>query len=267
MATESPKDTALAKTYTAGELAASRPTFLKAPEEQAPRGLEEATMQDMIMPRVVICQTMHEERKKSSPNYIQGLEEGDIWNSMTKERYGKEVYFTPLFFYKSRIKFKPMETGGGVECMNPTGKSCALNNGGPCAYGSWGPGGEKPACDEFFNFPSIIHTADGRQDFAIISCKRTAIPAAKDLNSKIRARRSDMFAGIYKMWAVPDTNSAGQEYMIPVFDNAGWVDENTYREAEKSYNAFIETVLSGKATMDISDLDREVAAEKGDTPF
>jgi hypothetical protein len=268
MATEAPKDQALAKNWTATELAATRPAYLKPPSEQAPRGLEEATMQDMVIPRIVICQTMHDERKKSSPKYIQGLEEGDLFNSMSKERYGKELFFTPLFFYKSRIKFKPMESGGGVECMNPTGKVCALNDGGPCLYGHWGKNGEKPSCDEFYNFPSIIHTLDGRQDFAVISCKRTHIPPAKDLNSKIRSRRADMFSGIYKMWAVPDTNAAGQEYMIPAFDNAGWVDDVTYREAEKSYNAFVETVLSGRATIDTSGLDNEIEAEnKGDEPF
>src|SRR5574339_912133 len=142
MAKESTKE--LVKPSGASALMASRPTFLKTAEDQAPRGLEEATMQDMILPRVAICQTMSEERKRSSSKYIEGLEEGKLFNSLTKEIYGDVVTFTPLFFYKSRIKFRPQEIGGGIECMNPTGKQCALNNGGPCLHSAWGKNGEKP---------------------------------------------------------------------------------------------------------------------------
>ncbi len=260
----------LAKRVDASSLVSSRPAFLKAPDAEGPatyRGQDEISPTDMLIPRVAICQDGSPARKKQSPNYIPGIEPGDLYNTVTLENYGNELIFTPLLFHKSRIKFKPMDQGGGVECMNPTGKACALNNGGPCLYSAWGGDGKPPACDELYNYPSLVLTTkSGGTDFAIISFKRTGIPAAKDLNSKVRMRQADMFAGTYRLTTFIDKNKAGIEYFAPKVDNVGWVDADMYKRAEEHYNGFHEAIMSGRARMDIKDLETEVR-EGEEPPF
>jgi hypothetical protein len=260
------KSQALEKRLTTEELQAQRPEFLKTTEGMA-RGQEEVTMRDLILPRLAIAQKMSEEVDKSNPDaFVPGLEEGMLFNSLTKHIYGREVLVTPLFFHKSRIKFRPMDQGGGIECMNPTGRACALNNGGPCLYANWGPKGEKPECDELSNFPSfIIDEKTGGQEFIIISFKRTGTAAARDLNSKIRMRKSDMFAGTYRLTTTIDQNKLGQRYYVPVVNNAGWVSEAVYLEAEKTYNMFRDQIVTGAITMDTGGLAQEGAAEEA--PF
>lgn len=266
MATETPKTDALARRQSVSELQASKPDFLKKleGEGQSLRGQEEIGAADMVIPRVAICQSMTPHRKKSDPNFIEGLSEGDIFNTVTLENYGSEILFTPLLFHKSRIKFTPMSEGGGVECLNPTGKHCALNNGGPCIHAEWGAKGEPPKCDELYNFPCLVLSGQNKPDFAVLSFKRTAIGAGKELNSKIRSRRSDAFAGTYRLRTAPDTNSAGQEYYIPVVENAGWVEPEIYTMAEEYYNGFVESILSGRAAADLSGM---AAENLGDEPF
>jgi hypothetical protein len=263
------KTEAVATRTTAMALQQSKPDFLRKQDEEGParyRGQEEIGAQDMVIPRVAICQSTTPNRKRQNEAiFIEGLQEGQIFNTVTLENYGEEILFTPLLFHKSRIKFTPMDQGGGVECLNPTGRHCALNNGGPCIHAQWGKNGEPPACDELYNFPCLVLHENGRApDFAVISFKRTGVAAAKDLNTKIRMRQSDAFAGTYRLRTAPDKNSAGQDYFIPVIDNAGWVDPETYQKAEEFYEGFRESILSGQAVADMTGMAEE---RKGDEPF
>jgi hypothetical protein len=244
------EEKALAPTVTKpSDLMLSRPDFLS---KEAPRGAEQIESNDMIMPRLVICQSMTEQRKRSSTSYIEGLQEGDLFNSLTGENYGCSVSFVPLFFYKSRILFKPMDQGGGILCQSPNAKQCSLNAGGPCAHDKWGPNGEPPECTELFNFPSFILKADGQRELVIISFKSTGIKAAKQLNSFIRYRNADTFAGIYRLSTQPDKNNAGQEYFVPAVANAGWVDKELYGFCEAAWEALAPQIGTGAVQMDTS---------------
>jgi hypothetical protein len=55
-------------------------------------GLENLTAQDLGRPFLKICQQMTPERQKANGElYIDGLNEGDIFNSVTKKNYGASV--------------------------------------------------------------------------------------------------------------------------------------------------------------------------------
>lgn len=245
--TDSP--TALA-TVEAG-LLQERPDFL---ERGTRRGIEEQSSKDIIFPRLSLCQSMTPQRKKSDPNYIEGLEEGMLFNSLLGNIYGTEAVIVPIFFWKSRIMFRPMESGGGVLCMAPDGQHCQLNNGGPCEHDKWGPAGEKPECSELYNYLCYL-PATGEQ--IMWSCKSTAIKAAKQLGSLIRLRNADAFAGAYRLRTVPAKNNTGQEFFTLLVKPAGWVTKEMYDKCREMYEGIKPAVQEGRVAMDTTGMEHE----------
>src|SRR5208282_345503 len=77
--------------HSAGQQLAEIPEWLRRPEGVPPAGL------DAI------------ERSESDPKYIEGLRDGQFFNTITREIYGKKVLLVPLHFYKTRVLFGPMD--------------------------------------------------------------------------------------------------------------------------------------------------------------
>ena len=68
------------------------PDFLKDKMGEG-RGNEGVSSDDMTVPRLELVQSLSEVRKKASPNYIEGIQEGDLYNNVTREVYGESVLF------------------------------------------------------------------------------------------------------------------------------------------------------------------------------
>jgi hypothetical protein len=238
------------------------PAWLKERKGQPIRGQEEMEAKHMTMPRVAIAQDGTAQVKEANALHIEGLRPGMMFNTLTRRVYGKEVFFTPLFFYTSRIMFKDLDDGGGVLCLNPTGKKCPLNHDGPCQYANWGANGEKPACTEFMNFPSLVYPGKdpaATPHLAVVSFKSTGNAAAKELNALIRFRGRDTFAGVYRMWTVP-AKQANNDYWEPRVENAGWVTPELFKFAESQYEIL-------HAQHKSKGLDVDVEGNDGDTSF
>ena len=210
-----------------------RPSYLS---KVSPRGMEEADQRDMTLPRIAVCQAMTPQRKKNAPNFIQGLEEGQLFNTLTTEIYGEEIEVTPIFMFKSQIKFNPIDDGGGIDCQALNGKSGGRlhpTDCETCPFNQWGPDGDPPECLKFYNYVSLVKP---KNELAVISLKSKAIKVAKQWNSLIKLRNADTFAGVYKIVVVTDTG-AGQEFYNIAVKNAGWTDASTYKLGESYFNA------------------------------
>lgn len=255
-------DKEMTTTTTSAIAEVSMPAWLQEKQGQPVRGQEEMTAKDMTMPRVALAQDGTAQAKEANASYIEGLRPGMFFNTLSRKLYGKQVLFTPLFFYKSRIMFRDMKEGGGVLCLNPTGKSCPLNHGKECQYGEWGADGAKPLCTEFMNFPALVYDEENLKaapHLAVVSFKSTGNAAAKELNALIRFRGRDAFAGVYRMWCVP-AKQASNDYWEPRVENAGWVTEELFKFAEQNYNALYE-----RHNTEGIDVDQDVA--DGGTDF
>ena len=57
----------------------------------AARGSENVTTDDMLIPRIELVQALSPARKKSDAAYIEGAEEGMLYNNVTRELYGESV--------------------------------------------------------------------------------------------------------------------------------------------------------------------------------
>jgi hypothetical protein len=244
-----------------GDVIASRPDFLKVNSEAGPRGMEHMEAKDIILPRLALCQTNTPHRKKTNEKYIDGLEEGMFFNTLTGDKYGTEVVVSPLFFYKSRIYFKDFEAGGGIICQAPDGKSCQLNNGGPCLHSAWGANGEPPDCNEFFNYPCLLHKPGGQPELIVVSLKSTGLKAGREWNSYMRLRGADAFAGRYRISSVAAKNGDLEYFTWKVENDAAepWVSKDFMSFAESQYDAVHDGIMAGTTTFDVEGLATETA--------
>jgi hypothetical protein len=55
-------------------------------------GLENITIEDIAIPRIELIQALSPARIKSDPAYIEGADEGQLFNSVTRELYRRRVF-------------------------------------------------------------------------------------------------------------------------------------------------------------------------------
>ncbi len=254
---ELPKKDALVKAP-AGEAAGVTgvPSYLQKGDRVMSRGLEGVERQDMPLPRLGLCQSMTPQRKKSDPKYIPGLEEGQYFNTITGEVYGGDAKLIPLYFYKTRILFNPLDDGGGIRCQAFDARTGQGDPGGPCDRCPLAQftKDDAPECSLFYNYAAIVLPKGNRQpgmdSLIVVSFKSTSLKVARDWNALMRLRNVDSFAGIYEFTSAEQSNSAGQTWYTPVVKNAGWVPENVYQVAEAMYDSVKETQAAGRLNVE-----------------
>jgi len=214
----------LAKIQPAGPLAL--PEHLR--NVHSAEGFEQMDRQDLILPRVSICQAMTPQRKKTSPNFIDNLADGDLFNTITGEVYGGTVELIPLLFSKSRIYFRSLGEGGGILCrsfnavdggvLSPT---CAA-----CPNSQFSGDGKPPVCNIFYNYPAVILP---KRELAVLSLKSTGLKAARQWNSRMKLLGDKpMYAGVYEVAIVEQTNPKGT-FFSPVIRFKRFVSEEEYK--------------------------------------
>jgi len=82
-------------------------------EEMAGEGQENVTVDDVSIPFLGLVQSMSPQRKKNNAKYIDGAEEGDLFNTVTCELFTAPVRVIPCFFKKQFIQWVPRDSGGG----------------------------------------------------------------------------------------------------------------------------------------------------------
>ncbi len=235
------------------------PDYLQREKGVPAAGLENVQREDITVPRLALTQSMTPQRKKSDPKYIDGLEEGDFFNTITGENYGAAVKLVPLFFYKTRILFKDIEEGGGMLCQAQDGVTGVGDPGGDCATcpkSQFGDNG-RPDCNHFYNYAVLVVPKKGSiglDSLAAFSLKSSGIKTAKDWNALMRLKGTDSFAGVYEVTSAEQKNTAGQTWSTAVIKNAGWVSKDEYTVAQACYQSVREMQSQGRLKVDAEDL-------------
>lgn len=250
------------------------PEYLRRPEGHQTRGMEGMERGDLKMPRLSLCQSMTPQRKRTDPKFIEGLNEGDFFNSITGKNFGNKLRFVPLLWYKSRILFTPLDAGGGLLCRADNAQVGIGDPGGKCIVcpeSQWrkGPAGKRlpPRCTLFHNYLILALEQDRLPSFEsliALSLKSTGLDAATDLNALIQLRGAKAaYAGIYELASASDTNAAGQEYHIPVVKNAGWVSAEVAAFAEQVYQSV--RSMKDEGNLQVEDVTQDEFVEPGST--
>jgi hypothetical protein len=253
------------------------PEYLRRAPNEPPAGLENMDRQDMTLPRLGLCQALSPQCSESDPKYIDGLQKGEFFNTITRECYGRKVQLVPLLFYKTRILFGPMDEGGGLRCQSPDNLIGIGEPGGTCikcAFSQFGSArnceGKGTACNQFFNYAALVvnNGEVSPEGLLVFSLKSSALKVAKDWNALIRIRNLDIFAGVYELTSVERKNEIGRWYE-PVINPAGNVSKQIYDAAKLAYAAVANLQKEGRLRSDVEDLNPEAGgvANEGKSPF
>lgn len=238
-------------------LGAELPEHLR--DRETRMGFDMVESEDVYTPRLALTQTNTPQRDKNSPQYIEGLEEGDFFHSVKGVRYGPgPLLITPVFMFKSSLK---LDGDGGLVCRSEDSRNCSL--GKQCDCRVWGPNGERPSCQIMLNFPVILYGDEDFADGLVLSFKSTGIGVAKDWLSKMKATGRDMFAGVWKLWSVPQSDGKYRWYGSQL-EAAGWAPPGIFNAAEQLYHNLLKLQKANKLKVDITGVGNEDA---GDASF
>ncbi len=212
----------------------------------------------MTQPRLMLAQSVTPQTKKKDSKYIQGLEEGQFFNSVTGEVYGESVKLTPIMFFKANLLFRDMKQGGGLLCRANDARHGVGDPGGECAKCpklQWA-NNQPPECTLYHNYAALIIPEKGKlslESLVIVSLKSSNLKLAKDWNALMRLRQDEsgqqlaMYRGIYELESQPRSNDAGS-WHVAVPKNAGLHAHNSPHEAicRDAYLAVREMYAAGK---------------------
>lgn len=81
-------------------------------DSQESTGFENMSADDLAIPFIVILQSNSPQCKKG-PEKIPGAEEGDFYNTVTKEVFKAEIKIIPCAYQKAYVEWVPRNQGGG----------------------------------------------------------------------------------------------------------------------------------------------------------
>jgi hypothetical protein len=230
------------------------PAYLK--DVKGNDGLEAVSNSDLVLPRLMICQSLSDQRNRQKPNFIPGLEEGNLFNSVTSDIYGEKVEVIPIIFSRSRIYFRSRESGGGILCQSFN----AIDGGtisptcDACPNSRWDGEGKPPACTYYMNFASILLKDS---NLLAISCKATALKAGKTWVTRLKLFNKPAYVQVYEYKTVQATSPKGA-YYVPTITFKRWASEEEAKFAQVQYNS-----IKGQ-TIKTDELDEE---GEENTPF
>lgn len=207
------------------------PDYLREKQGSA-RGQENVGAEDLVIPRLEVVQDLSPARKKSDPNYIEGAEEGMLYNSVTRELYGKEVLVVPVGFVKEWIIWKDRDAGGGFR--GAFGSKDEAEE----ARAQLEDGDDCESIDTNQQF-CLLLKADGGVEEIVVSMAKSKAKVSRKWNSLIRLANGDSFSRVYRLSAVEDKNNKNQAFYNFGVAAAGFPTGPVYKRAEKMYEAIV----------------------------
>lgn len=211
------------------------------------RGSEEVTIKDVTIPRLQLVQDLSPQRKKNQAEYIEGCEEGMMFNSVTNELYQSSVLFVPVYFRLEWLVWKHRDTGGGLQGVFATQEEAVAFVGQHPLAGQTTDKGE-PVLDvqdtaQHFGLlldPNSL-AANPRATEIVLSMSKSQLKPSKQFNSQIRIAGGDRWERYYRLSPVEIDGPKGTYFNWKV-EQLGFVAETVFAQAEALY----ESVVSGQ---------------------
>lgn len=194
------------------------------------RGSEGVGHEDLVIPRLDVLQDLSPQIKENKPEYIEGAKPGILFNTVTKQLYGDEVMFIPVYYRKEWVIWRDIKAGGGFRGAHET-QRLAVD-----ALSEIDDADQCEIVDTGQQFGLIVH-GDGSVEEVVVSMSKSKRKVDKQLNSMIKMRGGDRFSSAYSVRAVEDQNAAGQDYWNLSVKPLGYVSQDIYEKAEALYEA------------------------------
>lgn len=219
-------------------LATAMPEWL----QKGNRGSENVEATDLILPRLGQIQALSPQIKKNDPAFIEGAEQGQLFNPLTGEIYGESATFIPVLFRKEWVVFKDRKAGGGFFGSFPSEKESL-------EFIEGHEDKSKLESIESHNHIGYVIKNDGGRDQIIFTCTKSKIKASRKLNSLVTMAGVDRFAKAYQIKSVEASNTSGDDYWNVDVSALGFVTKEVYEEMSNTY----ETLKDKKIGTDYSD--------------
>jgi len=208
--------------------------------EDSGRGSEDVTANDITLPRIDVLQALSPQIKRSNANYIEGAEQGQIFNTISGQLYGSEIRFVPVVFKREYIVWQDRDLGGGFRGAFATEQEAEQerrNLENPDSH---------EVVETHVHFILILHN-DGRIEEAVLSMSKSKRKISRKLNSLVQMFPGDRFARVYKLLAVEVDGQKGEYWNFDVAP-VGWAPKPIYDKGLATYEA----VGGGLRTVDRS---------------
>lgn len=194
-------------------------------------GNENVTSANLSIPKIDIIQQMSPQKIKTSAAYIDGAEDGKLFNSLSGELYDA-VFVINLTFETQYSVFRKRTAGGGFEGFFDSEAAAKqhldANNFDPSLYDITETGIHK----------CLLLDENGHpQQPVLIYMSRSKIKVSNGWNTAIQleGQGADRFATVWRLSTVQETNRSGQPYYNYKVEFAGFAGEDLYAEAKKNY--------------------------------
>lgn len=217
---------------------AERPSWMG----EGTRGSEEVGIQDLTIPRLQMVQSLSPQRKKNDADYIEGAEEGMLFNSVTNELYPKSVLFIPVYFRMEWVVWKHRDTGGGFVGAYPSQEEAVTAVADHPNAGQVTDNGDPvlEVLDTAQHFGLLLDPnspADNpRAAEIVISMSRSQLKPSRQFNSQVRIAGGDRWERYYRLSAVQIEGPRGDYFNWKV-EQLGFVSEEVYAQAETLYKS------------------------------
>ncbi len=215
------------------------PAFLQERAGQAARGTEGVGMDDLVIPRLELVQSLSPCLEEGTGAYIEGAKPGMLYNNVTRELYGKSVSVIPVKFKKEYIVWKDRKKGGGFVGAFPNADEAEA-----CMATQEAPDDHR-VNDTANQFCLLVHPETFDLIEIVVSMAVTKLKVSRQWNTLIRINGGDSFSRVYELGSFLDENKAGEKFHNFTIKNVGYVNQLQFKRAEELY----EVVNSGAAKM------------------
>lgn len=211
------------------------------------RGSEDVTSKDIILPRIDVLQALSPQIKKKDPKYIEGAEQGQVFNTLSGELYGDSITFIPVVFKREFIVWQDREAGGGFR-----GAFTAEEEAEHERQMLENPDGHE-VVETHVHFILLVHE-DGRTEEAVLSLSKSKRKVSRKLNSLVQMVPGDRFARVYKLSAIEVDGPKGEYWSFDV-SSMGYATKALWEAGQRTYEA----ITRGERTIDRSGMEGEEA--------
>jgi len=216
---------------TRGTTALARPDYIKKDDA---RGTENITTADIKFPALRLAQAMSPEVKRADPAYLEGLREGELFNSITREVYGEDAVHLIIV----------NQLGHRNTQFDPNDRNVVLESNIPdddqrCQFTVEVRDGRqvrlKPLATKFYDYLVLLILPNRDPQLMTLSLKSTQLKKAVALNSMLKLSKLASFAHLLKATPIAEKKGNNSWYGWR-FDSAGWVTEEQYNLASKHFD-------------------------------
>jgi hypothetical protein len=230
---------------------------------------------EMIIPYIRLAQAMSPELKKKEAKYIEGLDEGDIFNNLTNEVYPGDtgINVIPCYVVTKYTEWMP-DRGGFVQDLDQSDPAIAQRrrDGNTEILPN---GNHLQIADCYF---CLLVTEDEDYMPVVIDMKVSQMKVSKRWKSMIAMNKAknpktgqmqvlSVFSTMWKVVSVQDSNKAGQPYANYAISKVGVVENPVLRNEAKKFRLSVETGEAKVMAEDTSSKDDDADVTEDEIPF